>query len=64
VIILVSQGTVSSVDLEASLELLRAEEVALAAIEYPSLGKQGLIMSPSARLTALDFGLKWPSLKA
>jgi hypothetical protein len=39
VIILVSQGTVSSPDLEASLELLRQEEVTLAAIEYPSLGK-------------------------
>ncbi len=39
VIILVSQGTVSSTDLEASLELLREEEVTLAAIEYPSLGE-------------------------
>lgn len=39
VIILVSQGTVSNVDLEASLDLLRQEEVTLAAIEYPSLGK-------------------------
>ena len=38
-IILVSQGTVSNVDLEASLDLLRQEEVTLAAIEYPSLGK-------------------------
>ncbi|CAG7818395.1 unnamed protein product [Allacma fusca] len=38
VIILVSQGTVSNVDLEASLDLLRQEEVTLAGIEYPSLG--------------------------
>ncbi|OXA62643.1 Calcium-activated chloride channel regulator 1 [Folsomia candida] len=38
VIILVSQGTVSTPDLEVSLDLLRKEEVTLAAIEYPSLG--------------------------
>jgi len=43
VIILVSQGTVSSPDLEASLELLREEEVTLAAIEYPSLGKREVL---------------------
>jgi len=39
VIILVSQGTVSGTDLEASLDLLRREEVSVAAIEYPSLGE-------------------------
>lgn len=39
VIILVSQGTVSTPDLDLSLELLKREEVTLAAIEYPSLGK-------------------------
>lgn len=35
----VSQGTVSTPDLEVSLDLLRKEEVTLAAIEYPSLGE-------------------------
>jgi hypothetical protein len=44
VIILVSQGTVSTPDLETSLELLRQEEVTLAAIEYPSLGKSNKIL--------------------
>jgi len=39
VIILVSQGTVSTPDLDLSLELLKREEVTLAAIEYPSLGE-------------------------
>jgi len=38
VIILISQGTVSTTDLESSLDLMKREEITVAAIEYPSLG--------------------------
>src|SRR5665811_111633 len=38
VIVLISQGTISTMDLEASVHLLRQEEVSIATIEYPSIG--------------------------
>lgn len=38
VIVLISQGTISPMDLEASLQLLRQEEVSITTIEYPSVG--------------------------
>ena len=38
VIILISQGTISQMDLETSLHLLKQEEVSIATIEYPSIG--------------------------
>lgn len=38
VIVLITQGTISSMDLEASVHLLKQEEVAISTIEYPSVG--------------------------
>lgn len=38
VIMLISQGSISPLDLETSVHLLRQEEISIATIEYPSIG--------------------------
>ncbi|CAG7835179.1 unnamed protein product [Allacma fusca] len=48
VIILISQGSISRMDQDASLNLLRKEEVAIATIEYPSNGDGRVAMLAQA----------------
>jgi hypothetical protein len=50
VIVLITQGTISSTDLEAAVHLLRQEEVSITTIEYPSIGDGKIsVLSQSTR---------------
>ncbi|XP_021963346.1 calcium-activated chloride channel regulator 2 [Folsomia candida] len=57
VIILISQGTISPLDLEASVHLLKMEDVALATIEYPSIG-DGKISALSQATNSPHFAIR------